>query len=554
MKYLKWILGASRPYSLPLAAVSLSHVLLACCSVGFVYVSKMLVDTASAVSSGRPVVHGLMFWAFAMAAVILLRIFLTALRNYLSAKTELRMRNALRGRLFDIFLHAQAEGQEIPHSGDIVNRLQDDVRNVSGALALSLPGLFGILLQFIAAFGFLLYLDVRLALVIVAVVPAGAVAGKLVTGRMRNLTHRIRSSESRVQSYLQESVRNVPLIQSMEYVPDSCGALENLQGELYGSEMRRTRLGTVSRVLVSAAFSAGHAAAFLWGVYGISTGSVTYGMMTAFLQLAGQIQRPVVEFGSRVPALVNSLASIDRIMMIESLPVESAASPVFVGGVAGVRLKNVTFSYPGSGKLVFSGFSYDFRPGSRTAVAGPTGVGKSTLVRLLLSFLSPCRGSLEIYNSDVTVPLSAETRCNLVYVPQGNSLFSGTIRDNLLMGNPSASDEQMEEALRLAAADFVFGLPAGLGTQCRESGAGLSEGQAQRIAMARALLRPGSVLLFDEFSSALDPQTEEVLLERLTAGLPGHTMIFITHREKVIEYCDNVLVLNDGAMKDCGFR
>ena len=215
-------------------------------------------------------------------------------------------------------------------------------------------------------------------------------------------------------------------------------------------------------------------------------------------------------------------------------------------GTVGVRLENVSFAFPDSVSDVFNGFTYDFTPGSRTAIVGPTGVGKSTLIRLLLALLRPREGHIFLYsaadNSSVPqAPVSATTRCNLVYVPQGNSLFSGTIRENLLIGNPDATDEQMLEALHTAAADFVMEMPEGLDSQCFEKGAGLSEGQAQRIAIARALLRPGRVLLLDEFSSALDAQTETLLLERLTARLSDRTMIFITHRERVIDFCDAVL-------------
>jgi ABC-type bacteriocin/lantibiotic exporter with double-glycine peptidase domain len=174
----------------------------------------------------------------------------------------------------------------------------------------------------------------------------------------------------------------------------------------------------------------------------------------------------------------------------------------------------------------------------------------------MLALLTPQKGSVSVYSlaasasgsvtgadSAVSYTASPATRCNLVYVPQGNTLFSGTVRENLLMGNPDATDEQLRSALHTAAADFVFALPNGLDTQCFESGAGLSEGQAQRIAIARALLRPGSILLLDEFSSALDAETESILLERLTSELPDHTMIFITHRDRIIDFCDSVLRL-----------
>ena len=283
--------------------------------------------------------------------------------------------------------------------------------------------------------------------------------------------------------------------------------------------------------------------AFLWGVIGISHGTVTYGMMTAFLQLVGQIQRPLVEMGSQLPLIIHATASIDRLIELETLPREDEEEPHLFEGVVGIRMDDVTFSYPDTSRNVLDDFSWDFTPGSRTAIVGPTGVGKSTMIRLMLSLLRPQKGKVMLYSSSDEAESSPATRCNLVYVPQGNSLFSGTVHDNLLMGNPEASDEQLSSALHIAAADFVFDLPQGLDTQCFESGAGLSEGQAQRVAIARALLRPGSILLLDEFSSALDAETENVLLERLTSSLPDHTMIFITHRDKIIDYCDSVLRL-----------
>lgn len=540
MKYLRWLSKAVRPYRTAMTVMMTCHVLLACCSIGFVYVSKKLVDVAVAILNDTPSGRGIWYWAAAMISIILVRIALNALRSYLQTKTDIRLKNSLRHRMFDVLLHLEYEGKSKHHSGDILNRMQEDVRVLSNAVAVSLPNLVGTILQFVAAFVFLLILDVRLAVVIVIVVPVGLVAGKYISSKIRHLTLDIRNSDSKVQAHVQESIQHITLLQSLEYSDTSSAELESLQNTLYGNELRRTRFSVVSRIFISLAFSAGHAIAFIWGVLGISTGAVTYGMMTAFLQLVGQIQRPLVEMGSQIPALIHATASIDRLIEIESLPREDSGEQILLDSTAGIRLSDVSFAYPDSEKDVFCGFSYDFMPGTRTAVVGPTGVGKSTLIRILLSLLKPRSGSVEIYSSE-TFPMSPSLRSNLVYVPQGNTLFSGTIRDNLLMGKPDASDDEMWTVLQTAAADFVTDLPAGLDTQCFEAGGGLSEGQAQRIAIARALLRPGSILLLDEFSSALDAQTEMTLMERLTRSLPDHTMIFITHRDRIIDYCDSVL-------------
>lgn len=549
MKYLRWFGRAMRPHWMSVTCMMMCHVLLAVCSVAFVYVSKKLVDVAVAMLAGRPVTVGLEMWAVALAGVILIRVLLNALRSYLQTRTETALKNRLRYNLFNVMLHVRNDGGSRHHSGDVLNRMQEDVRQVSSTLAGSIPNLFGTLLQFLAAFAFLVYLDLRLALVVVVIVPVGILVGKFVTLRIRNLTLDIRKSDSKVQSHIQESFQHLTLLQTLEYTGTSSDTLGGLQDTLFDNEMRRTRFSILSRIVISLALSAGHAVAFLWGVWGISAGTVTYGMMTAFLQLVGQIQRPLMELSTQVPALIHSTASIDRLMELEALPREEAEDPVLLDAPAGVSFEDVCFSYPDSDRNIFEGFSYDFRPGSRTAIVGPTGVGKSTMIRLMLALLRPDCGAVRLYSPGGAgslgslVPASPATRCNLVYVPQGNTLFSGTIRENLLMGNPDASEADLCKVLHTAAADFVFDLASGLDTQCFESGAGLSEGQAQRIAIARALLRPGSILLLDEFSSALDAQTESTLLERLTSELPDHTMIFITHRDRIIDFCDSVLRL-----------
>ena len=542
MKYIKWYIQAARPYWKQMSIMLLCNLLIAGCAVGYVFVSKKLVDVAVALFKSGGSGRELGVWAAAMIAIVLVRILLNAVRSFVQTTTEVKFKNALRRRLFDSLMHLRNESAVRLHSGDLLNRMLEDVRVVSSAFAVSIPSLIGTVFQLIAALAYLIILDWRLALVIIVVVPGGIAVGKFVTRRIRNLTSDIRKSDASVQSHLQESIQHLSLLQSLEYTDVSTSELDGLQGTLYGNELKRVKFSVTSRMLIGLAMQAGQVITFLWGAFGISTGAITYGMMTAFLQLVGQVQRPIIELSTKLPSLIHSSASIDRLNEIENLPHEEVGDPVLLEGVVGVKLEDVSFAYADSEKDVLEDFSFDFTPGSRTAIVGPTGVGKSTLIRILLSFLNPRKGKVELYVAGQDpIAVSSSTRCNLVYVPQGNSLFSGTIRENLLMGNPEADDSQLESALRTAAADFVFGLPAGLETQCFEAGGGLSEGQAQRIAIARALLRPGSVLLLDEFSSALDAETETKLLERLTTALPDHTMIFITHREKVIEYCNSVL-------------
>jgi ABC-type multidrug transport system fused ATPase/permease subunit len=542
MKYIKWYIQAARPYWKQMSIMLLCNLLIAGCAVGYVFVSKKLVDVAVALFKSGGSGRELGVWAAAMIAIVLVRILLNAVRSFVQTTTEVKFKNALRRRLFDSLMHLRNESAVRLHSGDLLNRMLEDVRVVSSAFAVSIPSLIGTVFQLIAALAYLIILDWRLALVIIVVVPGGIAVGKFVTRRIRNLTSDIRKSDASVQSHLQESIQHLSLLQSLEYTDVSTSELDGLQDTLYGNELKRVKFSVTSRMLIGLAMQAGQVITFLWGAFGISTGAITYGMMTAFLQLVGQVQRPIIELSTKLPSLIHSSASIDRLNEIENLPHEEVGDPVLLEGVVGVKLEDVSFAYADSEKDVLEDFSFDFTPGSRTAIVGPTGVGKSTLIRILLSFLNPRKGKVELYVAGQDpIAVSPSTRCNLVYVPQGNSLFSGTIRENLLMGNPEADDSQLESALRTAAADFVFGLPAGLETQCFEAGGGLSEGQAQRIAIARALLRPGSVLLLDEFSSALDAETETKLLERLTTALPDHTMIFITHREKVIEYCNSVL-------------
>ena len=538
MKYMRWLWYNSDGVRGRLCLNVLFGTVNVVLSLLFIALCKHLVDIATGdVDGSIPMYAGI------VVGVIVLRLTVTAVNVRIENLTSSKMNFIIRRKLYSSLLQSKWTGRERLHSGDTLNRLETDVSTVTNVICSDFPQLLSTLIQLVAAVIYLSTMDVRLALVLLVITPVFLVVSRLFFRKMRNLTRNIRDTESRVQSHLQESLQHRVVISSMENGGQMEDRLDDLQDTEYDQVKARTRFTIFARTVVSASFSFGYIAAFLWGVFGISSGAITFGVMTAFLQLVGQIQRPVVNITRQIPSFIYSTASIDRLMELEDSPKEESGDPIRLEGPLGIRVENLTFRYPDGEVDVLSGLSHDFAPLSRTAIVGETGIGKSTLIRLVLALLEPGSGSITIYGSSTSAKASPLTRCNLVYVPQGNTLFSGTIRENLLMGDPEASEERLKEVLEVAQAGFVFSLPAGMDSLCGEGGAGLSEGQAQRIAIARGLLRPGSILLLDEFSSSLDPETEEKLMESVSRFAEGKTVIFITHREKVSAWCDSILRL-----------
>lgn len=532
---LRWLWRAWRGNRLQAALNAIVGLLSVGVSLTQVWAVKHAIDVASGDEQGN------IYMAVAFMGVLILIDFALNIsgiwiRNLLGIKAQNRMQQ----RVLDRILRSEWRGKESRHSGDVLNRLEFDVTNVVNFLTETLPSALSVLAMFIGAFSYLASMEWRLAVLVAAMVPLFVLVSKIYIRQMRGLTRQVRDSDSKVQAFMQEITQNRMLVKTLESGGFMINRLENTQSELRRNVVRRTSFSVFSNFILNFGFTLGYLVAFLWAAVRMSAGTLSFGGMTAFLQLVSKIQGPARSLTKLVPAFVSVFTAAERLMELEEDPLEEQGDPIVLDAPCGVRLDNVSYAYQDGETNVIDNLSFDFRPGCCTAILGETGAGKTTLVRMLLALLQPQSGSLHIYNNVEERLLTPRLRANFVYVPQGNTLLSGTIRENLCLGKHNATDEEMREALVKSCAEFVFDLPDGLDTACAEKGGGLSEGQAQRICIARALLRNRSVMLFDEATSALDPDTERRLLKNILAS-HDKTIIFITHRLAVVDYCDDVL-------------
>lgn len=533
----KWLWRAWRGNQLQAilnAAIGLLSVVV---SLAQVWAVQHAIDVASGHAEGS------IYWSVGVMALLVLcgfalRICSIWVRNILGIKAQNRMQQ----RMLDRILRSEWTGKESHHSGDVLNRLEQDVGTVVSFLTETIPSTISVVAMFVGAFLYLFSMDKVLAFVIVGIIPVFVLLSKLYIGQMRRLTRQVRDSDSKVQSVLQETIQHRMLIKTLESDSVMVDRLESTQSELRHRVVKRTAFSVVSNFILNAGFSVGYLIAFLWAALRMADQTLTFGGMTAFLQLVNRIQGPARDLTRLAPVFVGVFTAAERLMELEENPLEEQGDPIPLTAPCGVRLEHITFAYDDGDSNVIEQLDFDFYPGSCTAVLGETGAGKTTLIRLILALLHPNEGKVILYNQQEQKELSPLMRCNFVYVPQGNTLMSGTIRDNLRLGKLNATEEEIKAALEMSCASFVMELPDGLDTVCTEAGGGLSEGQAQRISIARALLRNRPIMLFDEATSALDPETERQLLHNILSH-HDKTVIFITHRPAVVDYCDQTLHL-----------
>lgn len=514
------------------------------CQLLWVLACKYAIDIATGIKEGSLLTTGIL-----IGALMLIQIASRAASRWIHAVTGNKVRNRMRRDVFARLLRCDWLHLQRHHTGDLINRLEGDVSSITTLMTETVPAAIVAATQLLASFVLLFTMSPLLAVAIFITLPICLAVSRVYVKKMRRLNRDVRDSDSRIQSVLQESLQHKELIKSLEQNDSTEQQLSDLQSRLQNQIANRTKFSLGAYILIQLGFATGYVIAFMWGVDSLSNGLITYGTMAAYLQLVGLIQRPTMDLSRYIPGIVSSLTAAERLYELEDIPIERQGDAVMLTETAGVRFKDVTFRYEEGKRYILDHFTFDFPPNSCTAIVGETGAGKTTLIRLLIALINPLSGSIELYNGKEKYESSTLTRRNFVYIPQGNSLVSGTIRENLLMGNPEATDEEMRQALHIACAEYVLELPDGIDSPITERGGGLSEGQAQRIAVARSLLRPGSILILDEVTSALDEATEQEMLKRLTQSQIGKTLIFVTHRPAVIDYCTQVLRIVKPAKK-----
>lgn len=557
MNYLSWLWQSIRGVRLNVALRVAVGTLQVSLGLAMVWLSKRFIDDTIKNGSDQDVARMVGLLVLTVVGNVVLR----QVYYYLTSVATIRQSNALRlsmfGRLFTRKLYSEKELL----SGDVTSRFSKDVELVSEVATAKIPQMMVTAIQLLGAFLMLRWFDPRLAWALVLLTPLALVFGKFVSYRLRKMTLKIREGESRIQMHVQEGVENNAVLRSLGSAPWVSERLDSMQRTLHHDVVRQTRFSVISRLAFGGAFGLGYLLAFVWGGLGLRNGTITFGVMTSFLQLVGQIQGPILSILNNAPRLIHATASIDRLQELQGDGAVNDAEGTSKGAMGdasdgaktvpegssglGVRLENVSFRYATADHDAIRNYTHDFKPGSKTAIMGTTGAGKTTLFRLMLGLVEPREGRVLVYSTDscgsasvFEQPVSAGTCDYFVYVPQGNTLMSGTVRYNLQLAKPDATEEELRHVLQVACAEFVFDLPHGLDTELGERGMGLSEGQAQRIAVARGLLRPGSVLLLDEISSALDEPTERTLFQRLFDNFKDKTVILVTHRAAVAELCD----------------
>jgi ATP-binding cassette, subfamily B, bacterial len=542
----RWMVGQARPLLISIIIITITGTALSLCGVSIAVASKKIIDLSYSGDKNKALLAAVFF-----GVIVIIMIGLRAVVSVLRARTGEVMSNNIRSALFQRILGSQWLEASKYHSEDILTRMTSDISALSSGLVNLVPEMISLGVGLIAAFVTLFAFDPRLAVSAFILSPVSIILSRVFGRKLKLLYVKMQEAESTSRSFIHETLQNILIVKAFCLEESSTLRVNKLQNDKLGWVMRRSRMvcGTNSVLLLG--YWLGYFLAFGWGAFRLSNSSITFGTLAAFLQLVEQIQGPFIGLAYSIPQLISAFASAGRLMELEKMQADNSVCRLPSWESAGIRFEGVSFAY-GTEKTVLNNVHADIQPGEIIGIVGPSGKGKTTLIRLLLSLVSPAKG--RVYFTDgkgKKLEACSSTRAFISYVPQGNTLFSGTIAENLRIGYSEANDDELETAARAACAwEFIEALPEGLDTVIGERGLGLSEGQAQRIAIARALLRKAPIIIFDEATSALDADTELEILNTIRDLNPLRTCIIITHRKAALHICSRVLKLEEGQIQE----
>lgn len=537
-QYIKWLAIYTKPF-LPRIFLLLAFNLVgSMIGLGMVLLSKTVIDTATA--------GGKFAWAVIIYVVISIgNQMLDVSINLISLILNEKFSFGIRKQLFEKIISSHWLDVERYHTGDLMTRLTSDAGIVAEGVIYVIPNIMELGVELIIAFITLYYFEPRLAIFAVILAPVATLSSIWMGKKLKSIYTKLQESEAAYRSFLQESLSNLLIVKSFNNEEYVTKRLVELRDQRFNWVYRKNKISLISSTMMSLTFNIGYIVAFAVGAYQISKKIITYGTMSVFLTMVNRIQYPIINLAQNIPKIVAILASVGRIIELQNIPTEVRAKEHIKPENMGVILDNITFGYVK--EPILENASLSIRPGEMAAIIGESGIGKTTLVRLIMSFMRDAEGQIQFKNiwgeKEIANP---GTRDYIAYVPQGNTLFSGTIKENIRMGRLDADDGEIIAALKMAAAyDFVMALPNGIDTVIGERGYGLSEGQAQRIAIARALVRKAPVLILDEATSALDENTELDVLKGIVQLEPKPTCLLITHRKAVLPYCDRKILIKN---------
>ena len=533
---LKWIYCRIRRYIPLTAAVSVISAMSALSFVALALITKRVMDIATGDTSGSLLKSGILLFA-----VIAIQVLLSAAQSILNAYSNGKQTIAFRNYLFGVLCRKKYADISAYHSGDILNRFTSDIDTVVTSSVNIIPNVVSIATKIVAGIGTMLFMNPYIAAAVLLCGVTFPAIGRAINKRYKYMHKECQRTEGRTRAFLQECFENIVVIKTFISEAPFIKKLDSYMDDNFRLKIKRTSISVIANISLYALFTAGYYAVLLWGAGGLSGGTLTYGTLMAFLQLISQLRAPLQNVSGILPQYYSALASAERLMELEGAadePFPAAAERLekIKEDFRTLEIKNLFFGY--AGESVLRDFSLCAKRGNITAITGESGSGKSTLFKLILGLYEPQSGSIALNGE---IPLDASLRGLFAYVPQGNMVLSGTVRENITMNNRAVTDEQIERAARAAEIyDYITSLPDGFETHLAERGAGLSEGQIQRISIARALLTNAPILLLDEATSALDEETETRVLANIKS-MTDKTVLFITHRNTSLKVCDRIV-------------